>query len=283
MKDHSCVIIPDLGGFVVNARPAAIDNASSYFMPPSKELLFNAHLVHNDGLLAHALMQEEGVSFEEATKKIASLVASVKTELESKGRVQVGEYGSFVQTEGGYSFRFAEMPVEDATSFGLREFYFPLLEEASEAEASVGASVAVEAEKASVKKKRRSFPSFWVSSVAAVAAMLFLSQPVNNERSMDTANFAPVNLAEVVLPQKSYYWVMDRFSTEDSARAYGDSISAMIGDSTNHFEVLRLDGEFLLATQPSKSLDQACELRQDISTYVQDSLMANSFVLGIYK
>lgn len=271
MKDHSCVIIPDLGGFVMNAKPAVVDYASSYFAPPSKELLFNAHLVHNDGLLAHALMQEKHVSFEEATKQISDAVVSVKRALNSKGLFEVGVYGSFVQTEGGYSFRIWEMPVEDTTSFGLREFYFPLLEDGSTKSTPTSTNT------------KRSFPSFLVGSVAAIAAIMFMTQPVSDERHVDTANFAPMQLAEVVLPQKSYYLVMDKFSTEEAALSYGDSLSALLADSTQHFEVLRMEGEFLLAAQATKSLDKALYLKQDLSSYVQDSTMERSFVLGIYK
>ncbi|MCQ2218866.1 MAG: hypothetical protein MJZ33_10385 [Paludibacteraceae bacterium] len=271
MKVHSCVIIPDLGGFVMNAKPAVVDYASSYFAPPSKELLFNAHLVHNDGLLAHALMQEKHVSFEEATKQISDAVVSVKRALNSKGLFEVGVYGSFVQTEGGYSFRIGEMPVEDTTSFGLREFYFPLLEDGSTKSTPTSTNT------------KRSFPSFLVGSVAAIAAIMFMTQPVSDERHVDTANFAPMQLAEVVLPQKSYYLVMDKFSTEEAALSYGDSLSALLADSTQHFEVLRMEGEFLLAAQATKSLDKALYLKQDLSSYVQDSTMERSFVLGIYK
>lgn len=272
MKEHSCVIIPDLGGFVMNAKPAVVDYASNFFMPPSKELLFNSHLTHNDGLLAHALMQEKHLSFEEATKQISAAVAEVKAALSTKGHYTVGSFGSFASTAGGYLFRFADMQVDDLSSFGLREFYFPRLEEAQEAPVQQTAP-----------KSTHSFPSFLVGGVAAVVAMLLFTQPVSDERHIDMANFSPAQMKEVVLPQKSYYLVVDKFSTEEAALSYGDSLSALMEDSTQHFEVLRMDGEFLLAAHPTKSLTKAREIKQDISAFVQDSIMEHTFVLGIYK
>lgn len=275
MKDHSCVIIPDLGGFVLNARPAAIDNASNYFVPPSRELLFNAHLVHNDGLLAHAMMLEERISFEEATRRISAAVAMVKSSIESKGRADVGAYGSFVGTEGGYSFRFGEMSVEDASSFGLHEFYFPLLEAAPDEES---------VPRRDAPRAKSSSSRFWLGGVAAVASLLFLSQPLNDAGHIDTANFAQLPAREVVvLPQKSYYVVVDRFGTQEEAHAFGDSVAALLGDSAARFEVVRLEGEYLLASASSRSLGAACELRQGLAAGLRDSLMDRSFVLGVYR
>ena len=272
MQEHSCVIIPDLGGFVLNAKSAVVDYASSCFMPPSKELLFNAHLVHNDGLLAHAMMQDRNISFEEATMLIAKEVASVKTALETKGFFKVGHYGSFVATERGYAFQQAEMRVEDSSSFGLREFYFPPLEMETENSEAKGQP-----------KSKRSFPSFMVAGVAALVALCFSSQPVSDGRHVDTANFTPMSLAKAEVPQKNYYLVMDRFSMTEAATAYAGSLSELMGDSLASFEVLRVENEFLLTTHAVKSMEEACDLRQKMAVVLPDSLLARSFVFGWYK
>ncbi len=272
MQEHSCVIIPNLGGFVMNAKSAAVDYASSCFMPPSKELLFNEHLVHNDGLLAHAMMQERNISFEEATDLIAKAVASVRAALDSKGFFKVGTYGSFVATERGCTFHQAEMRVEDSSSFGLREFYFPLLD-----------NEPVLSEAKSQPKSKRSFPSFMVAGVAALVALCFFSQPVSDGRHVDTANFTPMHLSEVVLPQKSYYLVLDKFTESEAAKGYADSLSGEMDDSLATFEVLRVENEYLLVARAVKSVEEARNLRQSMATVLPDSLMARSFVFGMYR
>lgn len=55
---QTCVIIPQLGGFVVNDCAAKVVDGK--FFPPRKELVFNPKLIHNDGDLAHALMRRNG-------------------------------------------------------------------------------------------------------------------------------------------------------------------------------------------------------------------------------
>ncbi len=48
---HDCVILPGLGGFVANYKPAEFNPARNTASPPSKHILFNHNLIHNDGLL----------------------------------------------------------------------------------------------------------------------------------------------------------------------------------------------------------------------------------------
>ena len=51
LLQHDCVILPGLGGFVANYKPATFDASQNTALPPSRHILFNPHLVHNDGLL----------------------------------------------------------------------------------------------------------------------------------------------------------------------------------------------------------------------------------------
>ena len=71
LQKKDCVIIPDFGGFVANYLPARLDETSNRIFPPSKHLLFNKNLINNDGLLAHRISAEEGVSYESALEKLS--------------------------------------------------------------------------------------------------------------------------------------------------------------------------------------------------------------------
>ncbi|MFD2566621.1 HU domain-containing protein [Pseudotenacibaculum haliotis] len=81
---YDCVIVPDFGGFITNKISAQIDAQSHTFHPPSKQLGFNHHLTHNDGLLANYVASAENISFEKANQKIVEIVSKwnhqVKTE-----------------------------------------------------------------------------------------------------------------------------------------------------------------------------------------------------------
>ncbi len=59
---YDCVIIPDFGGFVANYRSAEIDKKRNILYPPSKGIIFNKNLVHNDGLLANKIAKDENTS-----------------------------------------------------------------------------------------------------------------------------------------------------------------------------------------------------------------------------
>ena len=48
LRLHDCVIIPDLGGFIANYRPAEMDLAGNRFNPPVKEVIFSGKLNKND-------------------------------------------------------------------------------------------------------------------------------------------------------------------------------------------------------------------------------------------
>ena len=81
---YDCVIVPNFGGFVTNRISARIDADSNTFYPPTKEVGFNSHLTHNDGLLANYIASSENISFEQANAKISKIVAdwnsTIKTE-----------------------------------------------------------------------------------------------------------------------------------------------------------------------------------------------------------
>ena len=51
LKHHDCVIITGLGGFILNYRPAYINQITNKIHPPSKNISFNKNLSNNDEYL----------------------------------------------------------------------------------------------------------------------------------------------------------------------------------------------------------------------------------------
>ena len=80
---YDCVIVPDFGGFVTNRVGAKLDNSSHTFYPPTKQISFNSHLKHNDGLLANYIASSENISFEKASTAISLSVIKWKNEIQS--------------------------------------------------------------------------------------------------------------------------------------------------------------------------------------------------------
>lgn len=81
---YDCVIVPNFGGFVSNKISAQYHADSQIFYPPSKQLGFNSHLTHNDGLLANYIASSEGISFDQANCKISEIVSEWQATLTKK-------------------------------------------------------------------------------------------------------------------------------------------------------------------------------------------------------
>lgn len=117
LHTHNCVIVPSLGGFVVNTMPAR-RNGLSVFDSPMCELVFNRELTHNDGLLVESYMRTDGISFEIATQKIDDSVRQIKNLLRTEKSVDLGDLGSFMMI-GDQRFAYQPKPFVRPTQFGL--------------------------------------------------------------------------------------------------------------------------------------------------------------------
>jgi hypothetical protein len=80
---YDCVIVPGFGGFVTNSIDAKLNSVSHTFYPPTKQIAFNSHLKHNDGLLANYIASTAQISFEEACTVISIAVQKWQKELQN--------------------------------------------------------------------------------------------------------------------------------------------------------------------------------------------------------
>jgi len=122
---HNCLIIPGFGGFVARYSPAKIDWNKGFIAPPSKELLFNKHLVQNDGLLVNHIAINEKLNFIDATGKVDGIVNDWKHTLKNGGRVEIEKVGILYHDFDGNTVfeqdRFFNLLL---SSFGLKEVTF---------------------------------------------------------------------------------------------------------------------------------------------------------------
>ncbi len=124
--EHDCVIIPQFGGFVGNYKSAKIDRITHKFSPPSKEISFNKNLIHNDGLLANRISQEEKKSYPEANNFLKKYSEELKLSIKQGKKVEFSQIGVLyadehqnIQFEPDYSANYL------IDSFGLRTFHSP--------------------------------------------------------------------------------------------------------------------------------------------------------------
>ncbi len=96
LLQHDCVILPGLGGFVANYKPATFDASQKIVLPPSRQILFNPNLIHNDGLLYAHVSKETDYGYKEVQAMAEVYFKTIKYE--------VGKGLKFVIEDLGYFF-----------------------------------------------------------------------------------------------------------------------------------------------------------------------------------
>lgn len=190
---HDCVVVPGWGAWMVQYNPAAVENSSS-IVPPKRWLSFNASLAHNDGMLAHSLMQSEQCSYEEASSLIAAEVAAWQDALQQDGHIVLGHIGQFHRQDGGAPlFAEAADSIVNAPLSLLPALALPTLDQLqSDAIETEPDEVAYSEEP--LKWHRRLWQA--AASVAAIVVLLLLiSTPIDNYEA--TNDYAGLVAAEM--------------------------------------------------------------------------------------
>lgn len=121
LLEHDCLVIPGLGGFVCTKLPAQYDEVASEMIPPRRAVQFNERLLHNDGVLAHAVVVAEGLTYAEALEAIEAESATLRKGLREHHAVVLANVGRlFLGNNGGTQFM-AEPELERLLEgFGLQ-------------------------------------------------------------------------------------------------------------------------------------------------------------------
>lgn len=142
--EHDCVIVPGLGGFITNYKPAVIHPRTHTFHPPSKQINFNAALSNNDGILINAVAVSEGIDFGTAKKLVDQKVHDIRilllkgkrVELEAIGYLSSNKENNIEFTSSNtinylgeaYGFtRFDFHPVDRTSGIVMRELNKPVI------------------------------------------------------------------------------------------------------------------------------------------------------------
>jgi hypothetical protein len=128
---YDCVIVPDFGGFLANYQAAKINSRTHTFTPPGKKVSFNKNLSSNDGLLANHIVQEYGVTYENALLSIRNCVNDYQAELQKGKRILIENVG-VLYLDATKSILFEPISTVNFLSdaFGLEKFHAtPIKEE----------------------------------------------------------------------------------------------------------------------------------------------------------
>lgn len=125
---HDCVIVPGFGGFVSNYQDATHDESTHTFAPPSKMIVFNSSLSHNDGLLINCVAEQLGIDYDEAEQQVRQNVDEAWLILERGDIFKLEGIGSFSYNDNS-ALSFEPHLTENllTDSYGLFAFRFPPL------------------------------------------------------------------------------------------------------------------------------------------------------------
>lgn len=194
LLEHDCVIVPDLGGFVVQTMPTNYQADTYLFEPAHKEVVFNQTLQHNDGLLIESYMQEEQVDYKQARQLVINDVAALRSELQEQGTYSLGNVGIFsLGEENQLVFQASDAEWLNQAMFGLPSFVFEPLSVRFPA-ASVVEEKPKDKEVYYIPVSRR-FLHAVVASVAIIVLLLSISTPVKDvNRAAYSASFVPTEM-----------------------------------------------------------------------------------------
>ncbi len=95
LYEHECVIIPNFGGFVVNAQGFSFNEKEGKIHPKKKFVAFNEKLKTDDRFLSTEWARKKSITQKEAAIEIANISKELKSLLVSQGVLTIGVLGSF--------------------------------------------------------------------------------------------------------------------------------------------------------------------------------------------
>ncbi|MDA9126383.1 SPOR domain-containing protein [Flavobacteriaceae bacterium] len=193
---YECVTLPNFGAFLSHPISARINEGTSSFYPPQKQLSFNVQLKSNDGLLASYISDVENISFEVAARKIENQVSQLKLRLEKGETVEFKHIGELISSdEGNLSFIPSDSLNYMTEAFGLASFVSPSVER--QAHQEVVQKLESRGAVALTPKRRKSALLMKYAAIAVLAlglsgsigSNLYLTQiEQQNNLALDTAN-----------------------------------------------------------------------------------------------
>ncbi|MFC2080921.1 SPOR domain-containing protein [Bacteroidota bacterium] len=121
---HDCVILPGLGGFIANYKPAEFNSALNTANPPSKYILFNRNLIHNDGLLYAHVSDVTDYGYKDVQEMTITYIERIRRDTGKGMKHIIDELGYFyLDKENQIQFR-----EEGGNNFLLESYGLPFLQ-----------------------------------------------------------------------------------------------------------------------------------------------------------
>jgi len=245
---HDCVILPNFGGFVGNPQSAKLNNTTEILSPPSKQILFNANLKTNDGLLITHISNQEGITQEIAKNEVENYTTKIANKLIESKVLRIDKIGLFtIGREGNIIFLQDSVNNYSLDSFGMKATHNKAVVRKTIIEEKVAANI-------QTIRTQSNNPKVFLRAAAVIIPLIALSyisitqqDKINNvytqmaslnpfENSIITEPITEVipelkikieatpivkiieeEILQIIIPKKTYYIIAGAFSEKKNA------------------------------------------------------------------
>lgn len=215
---YDCVIVPGLGAFVGNVRPAEIVKEKGLFVPPKKEIGFNRSLQHNDGLLCDYIARREGISFAESQKRIEEFVRLTLEQLGNKQVVVIDEVGELKKDAmGNILFWPNSSSLFLPEAFGLSTFHITMPQ-------SAAIKPMRHHSEASQQWLRRMSQRKWVAGIGLFVGLFLLTNELKTPDSVNMGSVVPKISLEMATTAVVEETPADEAATQEQVATDADTV-----------------------------------------------------------
>ncbi|MGB0369322.1 MAG: SPOR domain-containing protein [Flavobacteriales bacterium] len=179
LNEQPLAVLPGFGGFVKDHVGAQLDELRNRIHPPKNTVVFNARLVHNDGLLVASVSADSDITYAEADMWLTDAISELKFRLDNTETVSWEGLGQLKKSvDGVIEFHAVDVAEIQDEFFGLKPVALRPVEKDNVDKARE--LVAVDGP---VIKTIRTIPLKKVASYAAAAvfAGLLIWTPINTD------------------------------------------------------------------------------------------------------
>ncbi len=180
LAQHEYVVVPNLGGFVVQRQSAEI--TADCIRAPFSTIAFNPLMQHSDGLLAIEIARTQAISYKLAVEIIEKEVAKIRFELEKSTTVQIGKVGLLSQNRLGQLI-FTPTKKADFLPFNLGLTNLPL--------SPINRDNNLETNRISFQLPSPKVVKY-VAAAVLLLGLLLISPQVNDVRLINQANLSSI-------------------------------------------------------------------------------------------
>ena len=197
LTEHDCVLVPGLGGFVLQYVPARFSEDRKSIQPPGKQITFNSSLSYNDGLLAQSLMRTLDIDYGKAVAMIEHWVDEIKRSFSEPGdSYAFGELGTFVLSdERSLIFEPPASCLFGISAFGLKKLNICPLSQLHKDENVVEPKLRSKKRDVVYIPVNKSFVRQLIAAAAIIILLLMISTPMSEMKM--TSDYASLVSSEL--------------------------------------------------------------------------------------